>query len=344
MEEMNASGIGENVQPQEETGFPQSADFSQNFVGGRSGDKTGGSFGGVSQNGAGGVRRDVDASTGEVVQPQNEIGADAENVPGSTTEQEAAGGVGNASPQEESNGQEASQDDGQENGANEVRPGNEQGFKTYATQQEWQADVDRIIGKRLGDMRGLKEQASAYQQLTTQLQELFGAASADEAVELFSQQYAETMAAQQGITPEQFREHQELAQKARQFDEMQKEQQIRMQNQQKLSVIDAQVNALRAKNPEFDMGKEVENPEFCRMVWNQGISVEDAYYLTHKDALYKQAQNAVMENIAAKQGRIPENGTGKVPPTVNKINPEKLSFSEIDDILERVRKGEQIQF
>lgn len=295
--------------------------------------------------------QEMNAGTGGVVQPQNETGFPQ-------TERGARRFVGERSGDGVGGGFDAV---GQ-NGASEVCRDDEEGnadvnsnveetgqnpptiYKSFETQQDYQAEIDRIIGQRLGDTRELKNRAAEYDRLSGQLQELFGTDDVKAAMDIFTQQYAEAMAAQQGTTPEAFLEHQELVSKARQLEQLQQQQTQQMQRQQRMSQIDGQVNAFKEKNPEFDMGKEVENTEFCRMIWEQGLSVEDAYYLTHKDALFKQAQTAVVNNIAANQTRIPENGAGKVQPTVNKINPDKLTFSDIDSILERVSNGEKIQF
>lgn len=64
----------------------------------------------------------------EVVQPQNEINIGAEN------------NAAFAEPQEP--------------------------FKTFATEQEWQSEIDRIIGARLKDERLSREKAEKYDRLT----------------------------------------------------------------------------------------------------------------------------------------------------------------------------------
>lgn len=49
------------------------------------------------------------------------------------------------------------------------------------------------------------------------------------------------------------------------------------------SEIDAQVKEFSEKNPNFDMRREMQNPKFCNYVWGNGLSIEDAYYLCHRE-------------------------------------------------------------
>lgn len=101
--------------------------------------------------------------------------------------------------------------------------------------------------------------------------------------------------------------------------------------------IDAQVAEFSRKNPNFDIRRELNNPDFCTYVWGNGLSVEDAYYLVHRND--RQANSAVPERRIAENGTARPGGSGML-----KKNPSELSDEEIDDIVRRVRKGEKISF
>ena len=99
--------------------------------------------------------------------------------------------------------------------------------------------------------------------------------------------------------------------------------------------IDAQVREFSRKNPDFDIRRELRNPKFCDYLWGNGLSVEDAYYLTHRGE----------EERPAQERRIAENGTSKPGGSgMIKKNPEDMSDDEVDDIVRRVRRGEKISF
>ena len=112
----------------------------------------------------------------------------------------------------------------------------------------------------------------------------------------------------------------------------------------RIEEIEAQRIEFMRKNPEFDMQLEMENPKFAEYVLLMGLSVEDAYFLVHRDEIIDDAVNSALERIASRRSRIVENGAGKNSPAAVKKNPKDLSDSEIDDIIERVRSGEKVSF
>lgn len=108
--------------------------------------------------------------------------------------------------------------------------------------------------------------------------------------------------------------------------------------------IDAQVQEFTHKNPGFDMKREIQNPQFCNYVWGNGLSVEDAYYLVHKNDSPNGLSIDFKQSCMAEK-RIPENGTGRSGSSgMIKKNPKDLSDEEIDEIVQRVRNGEKISF
>lgn len=123
------------------------------------------------------------------------------------------------------------------------------------------------------------------------------------------------------------------------------EQELQAYIDQRTNEIDNQVKEFSQKNPNFDMGKEMQNPQFCTYIWGNGLSVEDAYYLAHKN----EADNSNQKNSnyyqSSNQRRISENGTGRQAGNgMVKKNPKDLSDDEVDDIVKRVRDGEKISF
>lgn len=100
--------------------------------------------------------------------------------------------------------------------------------------------------------------------------------------------------------------------------------------------IDAQVRDFSRKNPDFDIRRELRNPKFCNYLWGNGLSVEDAYYLAHREDERRptEPERRISENGTSRPG-----GSGMV-----KKNPEDMSDEEVDDIIRRVRKGEKISF
>ena len=112
----------------------------------------------------------------------------------------------------------------------------------------------------------------------------------------------------------------------------------------RIAEIEAQRQAFARKNPDFDMKSEMEHPAFVNYVWGNNLSVEDAYFLVHRQELLEQARTEGMEVLLARKARVPENGTAKNRPAIAKKNPKDLSDKEVDAIIERARNGEKITF
>lgn len=114
--------------------------------------------------------------------------------------------------------------------------------------------------------------------------------------------------------------------------------------EQKAQEIEAQRIAFTQKNPGFDMKAEMENPAFKKYLWGNGLTVEEAYFLAHREELLENARAEALESLAERQDRIVENGAAKNRPAIAKKNPKDLTDKEIDAIIERVRNGEKITF
>jgi DsbC/DsbD-like thiol-disulfide interchange protein len=98
---------------------------------------------------------------------------------------------------------------------------------------------------------------------------------------------------------------------------------------------------------DFNLAKEVENQEFMQRLAS-GYSVEDAYFLTHKQKILqnasKTAEQNTISNIKAKGKRLVENGTNLTPGVVRKIDVNSLTDKQMIEINKRVLNGEKIQF
>lgn len=105
--------------------------------------------------------------------------------------------------------------------------------------------------------------------------------------------------------------------------------------------VGRQAERFMQKYPAFHMEEELKNPTFRYYVWSMGLSVEEAYLLTHKDEILEQLQQSQEPKLSA---RIPENGTGRVYPAATRPNFEEMSDEELDEIAARVQKGERIAF
>lgn len=112
----------------------------------------------------------------------------------------------------------------------------------------------------------------------------------------------------------------------------------------RIDEIEKQRLEFARKNPDFDMKKEMENPDFVKYVWGKGLTVEEAYFLVHREELLEQSRQETVNALSERRQRILENGAGKNRPAIAKKNPRDLSDKEVDEIIERVRRGEKVSF
>lgn len=112
--------------------------------------------------------------------------------------------------------------------------------------------------------------------------------------------------------------------------------------------VAAQGEELKKIYPSFELGAELQNPEFGRLI-ALNVPLKTAYEVVHKDEIMAGSMQYAVQQTAQKisnsiqSGHRPtENGlTGKAPAS-GKLDPSKLSKKEIDDIKARVAAGERI--
>ncbi len=114
--------------------------------------------------------------------------------------------------------------------------------------------------------------------------------------------------------------------------------------QQRLAEVEKQRLAFVRKNPDFNMSAEMQNPAFMQYIIGNGLTVEEAYILVHREELLAKSSPDAEEKQAPVKERMLENGAGKNRPAIARKNPRDLSDKEIDAIIERVRNGEKITF
>ncbi len=99
--------------------------------------------------------------------------------------------------------------------------------------------------------------------------------------------------------------------------------------------------------PGFDLRAELKNPEF-RTGLKSGLPMASLYRGLHFDELSKgetdAAVKAAVANIRSGNGRVRETGSENSASVKTKKSVEDLTGEEIDEILERVRRGEKISF
>lgn len=136
---------------------------------------------------------------------------------------------------------------------------------------------------------------------------------------------------------------------------LQSQQQANLEEAQRRKEFDelmAQGNELKQFYPDFDLGTELNNSDFGRLLAS-GVPLKTAYEVVHKDeilaggmqyAVQHTAEN-ISRSIQSGMSRPAENGlTPKAPADVSRIDPGKMTLAQINEIKERVMNGEKIAF
>lgn len=114
---------------------------------------------------------------------------------------------------------------------------------------------------------------------------------------------------------------------------------------------DRQAAELQQVYPNFDMGNELQNENFRRMM-NAGVPIRTAYEVAHKDELMRGAMQFTAQKTAtqvtnaviANKARPAENGLSNNSASVSNIDISKLSRAQREDYKRRAAKGERITF
>lgn len=185
--------------------------------------------------------------------------------------------------------------------------GTEQPFKVFATREEYQAHFDKILGQRL---KGARKNAEKLEKLETLLREKYGAVPTDGTAELPLPEAGQAAA-----------------------------------------MLEQELSALEGQDRELYSGLNAEaltaDRKFLTLL-SQGLTVKEAYHALHPEevsrVLAERAGRQIIGNIMARGSRPKENAVapgaaGTITPNVAAMNND-----EIDALLDRVRRGENISF
>lgn len=204
-----------------------------------------------------------------------------------------------------------------------------QAFKKFDTEEEWQTEIDRIIGNRLKKRRTEENVTQKYYKLSKLVNYYFGSDDINVLHTIFSNLKRATMAKQ-------------LYQEAN-------DNSLKSGFDKKISQIEKRADEYSTKNSDFSLEQALEKPEFLKYLWDLGLDIEDADLLLNRDSIKKnallKAEETIVSSILAKNDIIRENGVLSGQSAIRgKRNPSSFTSKDIDDILSRVKKGEKISF
>lgn len=219
---------------------------------------------------------------------------------------------------------------------------------------QYTEDTQRIIDRRFRETKNLETQLSQQKPILDMLMQRYKIADGDlgkltQAIENDNAYWSQA-AEEAGMSVEQYKQFQKLQRENAQLLQAQRRSQNQQAAEKQLQKWYQEAEAMKADYPDFDLGRESQDPQFLSML-RSGVPVKLAYEVMHMDEIKstvaqttaQQTEKQVVEGIRAKGARPAENGTSSQSGFVVKDDPAKWTKKDRAEIVRRVQRGEQIK-
>lgn len=212
--------------------------------------------------------------------------------------------------------------------------------------EQFSKKVQKIISKRLREVKGLKETKDKYTQFVESLLEKFQMEDGD--TEKLERMIDEKMTKEKHNSNEKQTELLRRLIAENHFLKRRREEDIQnMQQRSRAQQLREQAEETKKAYPEFEFEAEIKNPEFCRLL-KVGVSVKNAYEVVNIDTILdknsKTAERKVVDSIRSKGSRPVENGSEGASGILLSGNASKLTKKQREELAKRAAKGERISF
>lgn len=156
-----------------------------------------------------------------------------------------------------------------------------------------------------------------------------------------------------GMTVEAYKSFKKLEEQAQQAQAREAELDLQNRIRNHYMNLQQQAEKMRGTFPDFDLNKELEDPNFRRLTGpDSGLTVEQAYYALHHAELAPQAmmagirkaQNQISQSIQANAQRPVEGAMQNTAAANIGIDPRRMTKEEREEIKRQVRLGKKIVF
>ena len=219
---------------------------------------------------------------------------------------------------------------------------------------QYTEDTQRIIDRRFRETKNLETQLSQQKPILDMLMQRYKIGDGDlgkltQAIENDNAYWSQA-AEEAGMSVEQYKQFQKLQRENAQLLQAQRRSQNQQAAEKQLQKWYQEAEAMKADYPDFDLGRESQDPQFLSML-RSGVPVKLAYEVMHMDEIKstvaqttaQQTEKQVVEGIRAKGARPAENGTSSQSGFVVKDDPAKWTKKDRAEIVRRVQRGEQIK-
>lgn len=234
-------------------------------------------------------------------------------------------------------------------------------FSSYSEEQieeliDKNPNFDKVIGKRMKNSFGkrlaqerakMQETMKPVNNLVDKLMVHHGVKNVEELSQKLDATLPEEFASQNGVSEDMGKELLSLRVRNMQNERARKEFELQQKIDQQMNQWDNEVKATKEIYPNFDAEKELENPEFGKLL-KSGVGMEHAYKVIHMDEIVEAAKKdtaaAYEKSTAQMQSRPSENGLGNQVAVNGQRDVSKLTKKERAELAKRAQRGETITF
>lgn len=251
-----------------------------------------------------------------------------------------------ATEEEDAEGDEEETDTEKEQTDDEHVEDEEKPFMVFKSKREHQEYMDNVIGKRLGKARETEKTKEEYENIIETFKQYYDVENID-GLKKKADELLDDIAYKQGTTKEKLLKQQENAKKLQRLEALEQEQ----IHQTFVQAVKADCEKLIKTNPDlYDDVKAddlIDNKEFIALL-RSGVPFKKAYDALNLDKIIEKqtakAKKNVIDDVKAKGKRITENATKKSKAGAIKIDVNKMTDAQLEDLEERARNGERITF
>ncbi len=219
----------------------------------------------------------------------------------------------------------------------------------------YQQDTQRMIDRRFKETKGLREQLDSQRGILDQLSSRYHTAPGDmDALQKALDGDAamwETAAEEAGMSVDQYRMVEQMRRSNAQMQGQLLQMQAAQKSRQQVEAWQREAMELQQDYPDFNLAEFVRDPQNVEYL-KRNVPMRMIYEYANRDAIMqdtasraaRQAESNVVNNIRSKGRRPKENGAAQQPGVLVKDKVEDLTNDDIDEIIRRVQRGEQISF
>lgn len=196
-------------------------------------------------------------------------------------------------------------------------------FKSFKSKEEYQAEIDRIVTKRIREHRQIK---SEYDELANELKDFYGVDEPEEAVKKFKQQMLRQKADESGMSEDEYVAHSETERKVKAYDAMQEQ-------QKRVTEVRTRLFSEAEQIKQTDKGFDLQSVYDTDAEFKADLDNTGSVYLAYANMVKRNAAKATKRTSPApaakakrafKEGAVSTTASGRVTTSAADLSDEEF--------------------